>query len=208
MAAAGPDAGALAVGVISAPVRKLQGPEAEIENANRGYLGIGLDDPDDGPGVLVTGVLPDGAAARGGIKKRDIIREVAGTVIDSRAKLLEIMERYRPGDTLAVTVRRGKEDVALKVKLVPKSDINRSDKQNSMGSVLSGRRTGFPRVLQHDTVVSARDCGGPLVDLDGNVLGVNIARAGRVETWALPGDVVTQAVKDIKDRATSVAKVK
>jgi hypothetical protein len=37
------------------------------------------------------------------------------------------------------------------------------------------------------------------VDLDGNVLGINIARAGRVETWALPGDVIKPLIKPLKD---------
>jgi S1-C subfamily serine protease len=36
------------------------------------------------------------------------------------------------------------------------------------------------------------------VDLDGNVLGINIARAGRVETWALPPDVVKPLIADLK----------
>ena len=45
---------------------------------------------------------------------------------------------------------------------------------------------GFQRVLQHDTVLEPEDCGGPLVDLEGRVVGVNIARAGRIETLAIP----------------------
>jgi serine protease Do len=47
-------------------------------------------------------------------------------------------------------------------------------------------------------VIRPSDCGGPLVDLDGKVLGINIARAGRVETWALPGDVIQPILKDLK----------
>ena len=30
------------------------------------------------------------------------------------------------------------------------------------------------------------DCGGPLVNLDGKVVGMNIARAGRTESYAIP----------------------
>jgi serine protease Do len=48
-------------------------------------------------------------------------------------------------------------------------------------------------------VLRPTDCGGPLVDLDGRVLGINIARAGRVETWALPGDVIKSLIKPLKD---------
>jgi serine protease Do len=35
-------------------------------------------------------------------------------------------------------------------------------------------------------------CGGPLVDLDGKVIGINIARASRVSTYALPSKLVKQ----------------
>jgi len=48
-------------------------------------------------------------------------------------------------------------------------------------------------------VIKPSDCGGPLVDLDGKILGINIARAGRVETWALPAEVVTPILKELID---------
>ena len=35
------------------------------------------------------------------------------------------------------------------------------------------------------------------MDLDGRVLGVNIAREGRTETWALPADVIEPVLKDL-----------
>jgi serine protease Do len=62
--------------------------------------------------------------------------------------------------------------------------------QDRMGSTLSNRRGGFPFILQHDSILKHTDCGGPLVDLDGQVVGINIARAGRVETYAIPADEV------------------
>jgi S1-C subfamily serine protease len=70
--------------------------------------------------------------------------------------------------------------------------------QNAMGGDLSGRRSGFPAVLQTDMVLSPKDCGGPVVDLDGNVLGISIARAGRVETWVLPGENIRPLLADLK----------
>ena len=45
-------------------------------------------------------------------------------------------------------------------------------------------------ILQHDSVLKPSECGGPLVDLDGKVVGINIARAGRTETYAIPSEVV------------------
>ena len=40
---------------------------------------------------------------------------------------------------------------------------------------LSNRRGGFPSILQHDTVLKPSDCGGPLVNLEGQVVGINTA---------------------------------
>ena len=62
----------------------------------------------------------------------------------------------------------------------------RSEFQNNLGGRLSVRRFGFPVALQHDTVLRPDDCGGPVVDLDGRVIGFNIARAGRTESYAIP----------------------
>ena len=57
-----------------------------------------------------------------------------------------------------------------------------------MGTKLSNRRGGFPAILQHDSGLRPDACGGPLVDIDGKAVGINIARAGRTETYAIPSD--------------------
>lgn len=62
--------------------------------------------------------------------------------------------------------------------------------QNSMGTDRSERRTGFPAALQHDTDLKASQCGGPLVDLEGRVIGINIARGGRTDTYAIPSESI------------------
>ena len=68
----------------------------------------------------------------------------------------------------------------------------------SLGSELSLKRTGFPTILQHDTVIKPKDCGGPLVDLDGKTVGINIARAGRTETYAIPAEDIQKLLPDLK----------
>lgn len=198
VAATGINPEPVAVGVVSAAARKLYGAEAIIENLNKGYIGIRLTDSDDEEGVIIREVMPGAAAAKAGLKSDDIIQEIAGTNIKNRVALLDILENYRPGDVVNVRVRRGEEDLTLKVKLGERADLSRGDFQNSMGGALSGRRTGFPSVIQHDTVLRPHECGGPLVDLDGKVLGINIARAGRVETWALPVDIVVPVITELK----------
>jgi serine protease Do len=41
-------------------------------------------------------------------------------------------------------------------------------------------------------------CGGPLVNLDGEAIGLNIARAGRVTTHALSYKLVKRILENLK----------
>ena len=58
---------------------------------------------------------------------------------------------------------------------------------NSMGVGVSSRADDFPAVLQHDTVLRPVDCGGPVVDLSGKVVG-HQHRPCRPDRNLLPAD--------------------
>jgi len=58
----------------------------------------------------------------------------------------------------------------------------------------------FELALQHDTVLQNWQCGGPLVDLDGRAVGLNIARAGRVASYALPAELVRSIYDNLRAR--------
>jgi S1-C subfamily serine protease len=67
------------------------------------------------------------------------------------------------------------------------------------------RRSGFPEVFSHDSGVPHDLCGGPVVDRFGAVLGVNIARASTMETYAIPGDAVQTVIAELSAGANSPA---
>ncbi len=48
-------------------------------------------------------------------------------------------------------------------------------------------------------------CGGPVVDLSGNVVGINIARADRVATYAVPAEAVKAFVQKLESNAATLA---
>ncbi len=50
----------------------------------------------------------------------------------------------------------------------------------------SPRRDGFPSVFCHDAILLPDECGGPLFDLDGHLVGLNIARVSRTHCYAVP----------------------
>ena len=59
-------------------------------------------------------------------------------------------------------------------------------------------RSGFASAIQHDTVLTPEQCGGPLLDLSGKAIGINIARASRTKSYALPTDLVRAAIDEMQ----------
>lgn len=79
--------------------------------------------------------------------------------------------------------------------------IDRQTVMNRMGGEISERRSDFESVIQHDTVLDPSQCGGPLVNLQGKAIGLNIARDGRVASYALPSELVMRIIDDLRDEA-------
>jgi serine protease Do len=140
-------------------------------------------------------VFPGSGAAEAGLQVGDVITAVAGESVDSRDALMGRLRRFRPGDTLPLLVRRGEKEQEVKATLRNElaTFVDRQAKQNQMAGPLSVRSSGFEQAMQHDTVLRPEDCGGPVTDSSGRVVGLNIARAGRVETYTLP----TAAIRPI-----------
>jgi serine protease Do len=74
---------------------------------------------------------------------------------------------------------------------------DRFGQMETFGAVQSDRRYGFPLVFQHDTPLVPEECGGPVINLDGQVVGMNIARGGRVATYAIPADHLQQLLGEM-----------
>lgn len=198
LASAGTGDDPAAVGVMSVAARS---PSGRVLNPKRGYLGIQMEEVPGGwfssGGVKVTVVTPRGAAEKAGLKVGDRILAVNDQQVTGLPGMQELMSKTKSGDVVTLKVVRDDEEKELKATLgTPPTD--RGDMQNSMGSKLSERRTGFPTFFQHDTVLRPQDCGGPICDLDGHVLGVNIARAGRTESYAIPSEALTPILADLK----------
>ncbi|MEM9187515.1 MAG: trypsin-like peptidase domain-containing protein [Planctomycetota bacterium] len=178
----------VAVGVVSVLPRKIP--------HRPGILGVQLGDGERGDpaGALVLKVFADSGAEAAGVLVNDVITRVNGQRVKSRADLIREVRRFSPLDQVDLELQRGEKKVIVTATLsgavknmFPQS---RSQYQNSLGSELSQRRFGFPIALQHDAVLKPNECGGPLVNLDGEVIGFNIARAGRTESYAIPTKTV------------------
>jgi serine protease Do len=195
VAAVASDGDAIGIGVISAGPREISGPRRAVRQ--RAWLGVTL-----GRGVSGTGVsdvMSDSAASRAGVANGDEILSIDGTAMQTMEQVIETIRSHEVGDTLTMVVRRDGKEMTLSPKLI-RPPIGASPEDQWGGGPFSERRTGFPSVLPHDTAVLPNQCGGPLVDTDGKVVGINIARALRVTTYAIPADTMQNLVSELKSR--------
>lgn len=180
----------MAVGVVSVETRKIR--------QQRGWLGIALDITTTDP--RVTMVYEGSGAEAAGVQVNDLVLAVNEKPTPTREQLINTIMKFSPGDLIELEVRRSGKELSLRGVLTARvagMPMDRRDFQNSLGSKLSERRFGFPGAFQHDTVLKPRDCGGPLVDLDGRVVGFNIARSGRTESYAIPSSAIVPRLYDL-----------
>ena len=187
----------LTVGVVSVAARRL----------SSAAMGVRLEETASGFARIAT-VLPGLAAERAGLKDGDIFRKVDGKEVKGMQQLQEAIRAHYPGEKVSIDIERQGRQQTMEVTLGSFTDLvprdERSEFQNSLGGSLSERRADFPLAIQHDSVLKPTECGGPIVDLDGKVVGLNIARAGRVESYALPATIVRDTVeKLLKTELTS-----
>jgi serine protease Do len=183
------DAPPLALGVVSVPPRRIP--------PTSGVLGIVLGEPESP--ARIREVTRDSPAQKAGLQQDDVVTHLNDKPVASRDELIRGIKQFRPGKTVRLTIKRGDKVLQITATLgrldTPAS--KKRDTQNLAPPGVSERRDDFPKVLQHDTVLVPTDCGGPLVDLSGRVVGVNIARAGRTETYAVPTDALVTLLYDL-----------
>lgn len=178
------------LGVVSVPRRKIPG--------KGGLLGVRLEPAE--VGVRIARVERGSGADRAGIRDNDLLLSIDEEEADSPDRVVTYLRERSPGDVVVVRVQRGDKELVVQATLGerPAPGGGRNEIQNRMGGELSRRNGDFPEVIQHDTVLRPADCGGPVVDLDGRIVGINIARAGRVESYAIPADQLPTLIERLK----------
>lgn len=179
-----------AIGIVSAPARPMPKPKA--------MLGVGLEQFGELP--RVNRIIDGSAAANAGLQIGDLITSVNGQAVNRPHAVSSTIGNLLPGDRVSLMIKRRGQSLSLPAVLGDATRIGNLEQvelMESLGGPLSERRTGFPYVLEHDTVLRPKDCGGPLVDLDGNAVGINIARVSRVSSYALPSSAIKPILADL-----------
>ena len=196
-----------AVGIISGIPRKILPPRALI----------GVNFAGDGELPRVLALAAGSGAEQAGIKPGDVILSVDEKAVQTKTELTTLLREFRAGRVIKLQLQRGADVIETSVALTAEAVVNAAQAQtaapggrggrggangrNFTGTRVSKRAEDFDLVLQHDTVLEPWECGGPLLDLYGRAVGLNIARAGRVASYALPSVLVQKIIADLKTRA-------
>lgn len=98
-------------------MKLLKDEAAAPEKKAKGWAGFNAKDNEDGAGVVISKVTPQGPAEEAGLKDGDLLLEVEGTEIKNRDILKEMLKDRYAGDVLSVAVRRDGKTLRLKLKL-------------------------------------------------------------------------------------------
>ncbi len=188
LVAPGPGGDALAAGVVSVARRDVKAPVPKsVIRLPRGpaVLPSVLGSPVEGRGYWVE--LVEGATRDAGIRPGDVIVSIAGTPIREHSDLAAAVTGRRGRDRVPVALLR--EGKPLQVTLTLKA---------MGGSLFNGRPGDFPTVIEHDLPLTAEECGGPVVGLDGRAVGVTVARVNAHGCQAVPAEIVRRLLPDLK----------
>jgi serine protease Do len=183
-----------AVGIVSALPRQIR--------HERALIGVQFDLGTSTP--KIEEVRSGLGAAKAGLKSGDVIRAVNGNNVTNREQIVDTLREFRAGQKVKLRVERDEKEFDVEVQMMSLGsglvweDLDLPSGRDRLTGEVSVRAEDFEQVIEHDTVLHPWLCGGPLVDLDGKAIGLNIARAGRVSTYALPSKLVKRILKHLE----------
>ena len=176
----------------------------------RGWLGVliqgmnqdlaesyGLKKPE---GALVTQVMDDSPAAKGGIKTGDIILEFDGKHIDTSAALPPIVGRVQPGEKVKVKVLRDGKEKTLNLTIAElPSEEQLAKSNNGYGSNSSSNSLNI--VAQDLDPATAAKLG------ENGIRVIEVDQGPAADAGLQPGDVITMVGSEKIDNVQDFDKV-
>lgn len=153
-------------------------------------MGISMEDVPGGEGVRITEVASESPAEGAGLLPDDLLLAMDGEPVPNIRMIQRAIAAFQPGRVVQLLVRRGPQDRHCSLRLASRSKVvSNWDGEDYANGGVSLRTDGFSEVLQHQLPLDPADMGGPLLNLDGQPIGLNIARVDRVTTFTLPMEV-------------------
>ncbi|MEE9390958.1 MAG: trypsin-like peptidase domain-containing protein [Planctomycetota bacterium] len=174
-----------------------------IEGSAGGYLGIKFAKFDD-YGTLISSLEDDSPLHGAGVGAGDAILAVNGQAVANVREAKAALQAFGPEKRLTLRIRRGVKEMDFEV-LVGKPPVRAMGPGGSGGAAKTSRHRGpYPDAYLHDAIITPAGCVGPVTDLKGRFIGLNIARATRTDTVALTTTAVVRALARLRAKAARV----
>lgn len=150
-------------------------------------------------GLEIGSVKAGSPAELAGIQSGELLLRIDGVEVKEQRALDAAVAARKIGDIVTLVLSRDKAEVTIEVQLA-EEDAPPPPPGNGRPNVkgpISDRYTHLGKVIQHDGVVMPNQQGSPVFDLQGNVIGLNVARADRTRTFALSATKVAEILAEL-----------
>jgi len=184
------------------PRAQALGQAAPSKGTGRPELGIGGAKAKDG-GAEIGFVRAGSPAELAGVASGELLLKIDETAVTDQKGIDAAVNSHKVGDKVVLTLRRDGKEQKVEVELAEQDappPPPGGGRPNVKGPI-NDRYTHLGKVIQHDGVVLPSQQGSPIFDLEGNVIGLNIARADRTRTFALSAQRVSEVLEELLKQA-------
>ncbi len=184
---------------IAAKFGVLSVPERSLRIHDQGFLGVLVRDVSQK--AIVAKIEAGSAADQAGLVVGDQIKKVGTHAIRFAQEVSHQLKQFKRGDEIEIEVLREDQKKVLIAVLNgrPQSQasipVHHLEEIEKMSGERSFRRSGFPSVIQTDMYLEPQEVGAPVLNLQGDVVGMALARAGRIKTYVLPMSRISKLLK-------------
>lgn len=209
LAAPQPDGRLAAFGVVAVAARNLK-------EADQAFIGIAADPDHTGDGVKIGRVVENSPAAAAGIQSGDIILSINERDVNGWFELRNALSGIQPGNSLSMTYQQAGQTITREIQAAgrpqfPQFPGARLQQMERMGGPISRIRDEFPIAIESDMRPLPNQIGGPVVDLQGRIIGITLARAGRTKSYIIPAttlnallDTMPESVETASERIANL----
>lgn len=134
---------------------------------------------------LISFVQDQSPAKLVGLNPGDEIISVNGVSVSTPDLFVDEVQKSKADDVILLVLNRNKSQLKLNVKLGVRPLMTSTHVTERFEGGKSERRDGFKNVFVHDAKLKPSECGGPVFNLEGKLMGVNIARYSRTSSLAI-----------------------
>ncbi len=154
----------------------------------------------EGEGVYATEIPAGGAAAIAGLKKGDIVTKINGTPVTNGPELQEQVARYKPGDKISLTYKRGGKENTATITLKNKAGNTDVVKNSSLIEKLGGTLEN----LDKKTALANEIAGGVLV----KKVGEGLLKKSRMQDGFVITGINGKEIKNLDELKEALATLK